>query len=183
MWGCCRRGTAGHRWTEVMGVPVLVRMPCARCIRRSTPRRRGPGRRGRRCWAVWESRPPNNTALNPGRGESRRRRRPSPHPTGPGTAQVAETLEGDVVGQFESPDPPTTPPSTGQRGRITAEAAGTVETLTRSSSQIQSRRSAHAKGPREKHPGAFGTAEAAGFEPAMGFESQTRLAGGRHRPD
>jgi len=26
-------------------------------------------------------------------------------------------------------------------------------------------------------------AEAAGFEPAMGFESQTRLAGGRHRPD
>ena len=26
-------------------------------------------------------------------------------------------------------------------------------------------------------------AEVAGFEPAMGCESQTRLAGGRHRPD
>jgi hypothetical protein len=26
-------------------------------------------------------------------------------------------------------------------------------------------------------------AEVAGFEPAMGFKTQTRLAGGRHRPD
>jgi len=26
-------------------------------------------------------------------------------------------------------------------------------------------------------------AEAEGFEPSMGFKTQTRLAGGRHRPD
>ena len=51
---------------------------------------------------------PNNTALNRTEAESRRRRRPSPHPTGPGTAQVAEHLRATLLGQFEAQTPSNT---------------------------------------------------------------------------
>ena len=77
---------------------------------------------------------------------------------------------------------PTTPPSTGQ-GPNHGGGGG-------------NRRNADAfllpnpkptlrppKGPRKNTRGLRHGVEAAGFEPAMGFESQTRLAGGRHRPD
>ena len=64
-----------------------------------------------------------------------------------------------------------------------AEAEGAVVPLPGPPPKSHATKIAAKPPPKDRGADITAMAEAEGFEPSMGFKTQTRLAGGRHRPD